>query len=92
LHCDERTLEVVRILRHAPSPSALARPFGALMMRAGFDLLPQWGADMLGVDAHPLMRRLVRVGVDNSAPVLRWAVRNGSAQRAKRRVGAPEAR
>lgn len=35
LRCDERTREVVRILFNAPAPSTLARPFGALMLRAG---------------------------------------------------------
>ena len=47
--CDERTLEVVRLLRDAPAPSALAKPFGNLMMQAGIELLPTWAMTMLGL-------------------------------------------
>lgn len=47
LRCDERTREVVRILFNAPAPSTLARPFGALMLRAGAELLPEWAGSML---------------------------------------------
>ncbi|EXF95318.1 histidine kinase [Pseudomonas fluorescens HK44] len=89
LLCDERSREVLRLLLDAPSPSRLARPFGGLMMQAGIDLLPDWASDMLGVRQNPLQRKLIRASVNRSAPVLRWAVRNGSVQRAKRRMGIP---
>ncbi|MBO6276334.1 MAG: DUF2236 domain-containing protein, partial [Pseudomonas sp.] len=42
LLCDERSREVIRLLLNAPAPSLLAKPFGALMMQAGIDLLPDW--------------------------------------------------
>jgi uncharacterized protein (DUF2236 family) len=42
---------------------------------------------MLGVHQSPLQRKLIRASVNRSAPMLRWAVRNGSVQRAKRRMG-----
>ncbi|MCX7079417.1 MAG: oxygenase MpaB family protein [Pseudomonas sp.] len=87
LLCDERSREVLRLLLAAPSPSRMAKPFGALMMQAGIDLLPDWASDMLGVSQGPLQRQLIRASVNRSAPVLRWAVRNGSVQRAKRRMG-----
>ena len=48
LLCDERSREVLRLLLNAPAPSTLAKPFGALMMQAGIDLLPDWANDMLG--------------------------------------------
>lgn len=89
LLCDERSREVLRLLLAAPSPSRLARPFGGLMMQAGIDLLPDWASDMLGVRQNPLQRKLIRASVNRSAPMLRWAVRNGSVQRAKRRMGLP---
>ncbi|GAA4331421.1 oxygenase MpaB family protein [Pigmentiphaga soli] len=86
---EARTREVVDILlHHAPAPSRLARPYGALLMRAGVELLPPWAADMLGLPMGPLKRGLVRAGVHCGAPLLRWAVRNGSAQRARRRMAA----
>ncbi|WP_095098285.1 oxygenase MpaB family protein [Pseudomonas sp. Irchel 3A5] len=87
LLCDERSQEVLRILLNAPAPSLLAKPMGALMMQAGIDLLPNWASEMLGVQQTPLQRRMIRASVKRSAPVLRWAVRNGSIHRARRRMG-----
>ncbi|MGE8148972.1 oxygenase MpaB family protein [Pseudomonas frederiksbergensis] len=87
LLCDERSREVLRLLLKAPAPSRLAKPFGGLMMRAGIDLLPDWTSDLLGVSQNPLQRQLIRASVRRSAPMLRWAMRNGSVQRAQRRMG-----
>ncbi|PHN30817.1 oxygenase MpaB family protein [Pseudomonas sp. ICMP 561] len=87
LLCDERSREVLRILLNAPAPSLLAKPMGALMMQAGIDLLPDWASEMLDVQQTALQRHLVRASVKRSAPVLRWAVRNGSIHRAQRRMG-----
>ena len=87
LQCDERSHEVIRLLLNAPSPSRLAKPFRALMMQAGIDLLPDWASDQLGLSQRPLTRQLIRTGVNSTAPILRWAVRNGSVQRARRRMG-----
>ena len=87
LLCDERSHEVIRLLLNAPAPSLLAKPFGALMMQAGIDLLPDWASDQLGLHQRPQVRKLIRAGVNSTAPVLRWAVRNGSVQRARRRLG-----
>ncbi|MHB0817088.1 oxygenase MpaB family protein [Stutzerimonas stutzeri] len=89
LHCNERSREVLRILFNAPAPSALARPFGALMMQAGVELLPDWAGDMLGLQQGPRQRQAIRLGVRSTAPLLRWAVRNGSVHRARRRMGLP---
>ncbi len=75
------------MLLQAPAPSALAKPFGALMMQAGIDLLPDWASEELGFQQGPLQRRLIRTGIGATAPVLRWAVRNGSSHRARRRMG-----
>ena len=87
LLCDARSREVLRLLLAAPAPSRLAQPFGSLMMQAGIDLLPDWAGEMLGQSQTPLQRQVIRAGVKRSAPLLRWAMRNGSAQRAKRRMG-----
>lgn len=89
LLCDHRSREVLRLLLDAPAPSLLARPMGALMMQAGIDLLPRWASGMLALQQNELQRRLVRSGVRSVAPLLRWAVRNGSVQRARRRMGLP---
>jgi len=87
LLCDERSHEVLRLLQAAPAPSRLAKPFGSLMMQAGIDLLPDWASDMLGINQSSLQRQLIRASVNRSAPMLRWAVRNGSIHRARRRMG-----
>lgn len=87
LQCDARSLEVVEILLNAPAPSRLAEPIGKLMLQAGIDMLPEWAQAMLGLEQGPLQRRMIRLGIERTAPVLRWAMRNGSAHRAKRRMG-----
>ncbi|AJQ50472.1 MULTISPECIES: oxygenase MpaB family protein [Pseudomonas] len=87
LHCDTRSHEVMQILLDAPAPSRLAQPVGKLMLHAGIDLLPGWAQAMLGLQHGPLQQRLIRLGLQRTAPVLRWAMRDGSAHRAKRRMG-----
>ena len=89
LQSDERTREILRILFSAPAPSTLARPFGALMMQAGVELLPEWAGELLGQQQGPRQRQAIRLGVSCTAPLLRWAVRNGSIHRARRRLGLP---
>lgn len=92
LLCDQRSEEILRVLFNAPAPSALAKPFGVLMLHAGADLLPDWAAEMLSLRLSPLQRRLIRSGVRRTALLLRWAVRNGSVHRARRRLGLPPLR
>ncbi|MEE5062024.1 oxygenase MpaB family protein [Pseudomonas alliivorans] len=87
LVCDERSREVLRLLLDAPAPNWLAKPFGVLMMQAGIELLPTWASDMLNVAQGPSKRKMIRSGVNRYASVLRWAVRDGSSHRARRRMG-----
>lgn len=87
LSCDARSHEVVRILLDAPAPSRLAQPVGKLMLHAGIDLMPAWAQQLLGLGHGPLQQRMIRLGLQRTAPVLRWAMRDGSAHRARRRMG-----
>ncbi|MBC3412989.1 DUF2236 domain-containing protein [Pseudomonas sp. SWRI51] len=87
LQCDARSLEVVDILLKAPAPSRMAQPVGKLMLNAGIDLLPAWAGQMLGLKQSALERRMIRLGLARTAPLLRWAMRDGSAHRARRRMG-----
>ncbi|ATR84797.1 histidine kinase [Pseudomonas sp. HLS-6] len=87
LACDARSREVVRLLLDAPAPSRQAKPVGAMMMRAGIDLLAPWASAIHGFSPSLLERRLVRLGVAGVAPVLRWAMRDSSKHRAHRRMG-----
>lgn len=89
LRCDERSLEILRILRDAPAPSALAAPAARLLLQAGIDLLPTWAQAMLGQQIGPLHSRLIRGGVQGLAPLLRWAVRSGAIHRARKRLQLP---
>jgi len=57
------------------------------MMEAGTALLPDWAADMLELRRPAWRVRAAGMAIGGVAPVLRWAVRNGSAHRAKRRMG-----
>lgn len=88
LVCDDRTREIARILlSHPPAVSPLARPVSRFMMEAGTALLPDWAADMLELRRPAWRVRAAGIAIGGVAPVLRWAVRNGSAHRAKRRMG-----
>ncbi|MCF5710740.1 DUF2236 domain-containing protein [Pseudomonas syringae] len=87
LVCDARSREVLRVLLEAPAPNLLVKPFGVLMMQAGIELLPNWACDMLDVSQGPLKRKMIRLGVNTCAPILRWAVRDSSSHRARRRMG-----
>lgn len=88
LACDERTREIADILlSHPPAVSPWARPVSKLMLQAGVALLPDWAAQMLDLRQAAWRRRAIELSIDRVAPVLRWAVRNGSAHRAKRRMG-----
>lgn len=89
LQCDERSLEIVRILRHAPAPSRLAAVAGKLFFQAGCDLLPDWAQSQLGQSLSTPHSHLIQGAVGGLAPVLRWAVRNGAVHRARRRLGMP---
>ncbi|WP_296259558.1 MULTISPECIES: oxygenase MpaB family protein [unclassified Pseudomonas] len=87
LLCDDRTREVHRILHNAPAPSRLARPMGSLMMHAGVELMPAWASAMFDIRITDFKRKMIRAGVNLTAPILRWAVRNASVHRARRRMG-----
>lgn len=87
LYADARSHEILRILRNAPAPSALAQPVSALLVQAGIELLPDWAQAAYGQSVSTLRGQLIRQGVNRLAPALRWAVRNGAAQQAHQRLG-----
>lgn len=87
LRADERTRAVADALLNQPGPHALAGPVRDLLMQAGVDLLPRWAASMHGLRAGGPRAAAVRAGVAGVGSVLRWALRDGSARRAARRLG-----
>jgi len=89
LHASDRTQEVLRVLKNAPTPSIVMKPASKLVFSAGVDLLPDWAQEMLGLAAlAPIRRAIARPGVSAMAPVIRWALVNGIAKRARLRVAA----
>jgi uncharacterized protein (DUF2236 family) len=86
LKADERTREVAHLLLSQSAIGGAMQPAGAVMLRAGAGLLPPWAARMHGLPAGP--QPLLEAQVRGLARVLRWALRDGSATRARRRVGA----
>ncbi|KAB0677250.1 DUF2236 domain-containing protein [Aureimonas leprariae] len=88
LRVDARTREVAGALLAEPAPSALLGPLREVAMEAGIDLLPRWAARMHGLDLSEPRRLGVRAGVSGVGRVARWALRDGSAMRARRRVSA----
>lgn len=87
LRCDERTLEVARVLMTTRLPGRLTQPAGTIFIKAGIDLLPPWAQEMLGLRLSPLEQRIVRSSVHAIAAVLRRSVRNGAYHCAMRRMG-----
>ncbi|MGR6330490.1 oxygenase MpaB family protein [Sphingomonas sp. XXL09] len=83
LRVDHRTRKVARaLLRQQPASLAMA-PAQALLMEGGIALLPDWARTMHGLDRSPIHRPAVRAGVAGVGSVLRWALRDGSAKRAR---------
>lgn len=84
LRCDDRTREVASLLLQ-PSPGMLTAHFGRAAIDAAIDLLPGWAARMHGFSRGPA-RHLARARLAGMGMVLRWALKDGSARRARRRV------
>ena len=89
LDAGPRVHEVVALLAHAVPEGLLMQSAGALMFRAGVDLLPDWAQDLIGFStAARLSGKVARQGVRAVAPVMRWALVNGASKRARRRAAA----
>ena len=73
LRVDERTREVARILLSREGGNPAARPFRALVLQAGVDLLPGWARRMHGLSSPLPARPLVRTGTRGVASTIRWA-------------------
>jgi uncharacterized protein (DUF2236 family) len=91
----EQTREVARILLNATAkgpeggrPKAPGRAVGRAFMAAGIDLLPAWAQALAGYDTFDALRGpAARATVRAVAPLLRWALRDGAAARARQRCG-----
>ena len=88
LRYDERTREVASVLLSQPAPTFLLRPFRDVTMDAAVDLLPSWAAKMHGFDLSNPRRQLARAGAHGIRAVMRPALRDTPAMRARRRMQA----
>lgn len=88
LRFDARTAEVTRALRSAPASGRINAAFGALVMEAAGELLPDWAARLHGLPRPNLRAPAIHAGVRGMGSTLRWALTDGSAARARRRVAA----
>ena len=86
LHCDDRTRDVTSALLDAPAPNLLTGPFRSVTLEAAIDLLPGWAAALHGFAAATPQRHLVRASAGGIGAVMRWALTDGSARRAARRM------
>lgn len=87
LRADDRTREVARVLLSQSAGGGLMGGAGSVMLRAGADLLPPWAARLHGLPPGP--QPLLETQVRALGGVLRWALRDGSARRARRRLETP---
>lgn len=90
---DARTDEVVRVLRRLTGLGRLGAA-NALVVEAGFDLLPDWARQLLGEPPPaPLARRLRLHSLQAAVPLMRWVLEDGVAAQARRRCASgPEGR
>lgn len=84
LRFDGRTREITRALLDRPAPSRSVAPMRRVMLDAGIDLMPPWAKAMHGVRAAPTLP--TRAGALGLGMVLRWALRDGSAESRARAV------
>jgi len=84
LRADDRTRTVAQaLLSQSPEHPALA-PFGRILLQGGAELLPVWAAQLHGIARPPSIA--IRTGVQGIGRVMRWALRDSSAKRARRRM------
>lgn len=86
LRADARTRDVAKVLLDQPAPHPLMQPMGKMLSAAAIDLLPPWARAMHGYRLPEIGRPPLRLGVQGVGSVLRWALTEGSAKRARARV------
>jgi uncharacterized protein (DUF2236 family) len=87
LRVDERTRETIAWIEHYPC-APLDRPWVRLMVRAAFQMLPDWALELLGRERScPLEQAAVRTALQGLGASLDWAFADtGVAARARQRM------
>ncbi len=88
LRVDQRTRETIALIEHYPC-APLDRPLVSLIVRAAFQMLPDWALEMLGRERScPLEQAAVRTALQGMGASLAWAFADtGVAARARQRMG-----
>ena len=73
LRVDAKTREVAQLVLSQRSPDLIPEPFGAMLMQASVDLLPEWARRMHGLANPALGIPVLRIGTLGLAHALRWA-------------------
>jgi len=90
LVASDRTRTVVEVLTTWQAPRPGLRPAVRLFLDAGIQLLPPWAIQMLDLKRPPLQAAIASAAMRTVAPMLRWALYEGSvARRARHRALAP---
>lgn len=87
LQVDERTRETIDLIEHYPC-APLDRPLVSLIVRAAFQMLPDWALELLGRERScPLEQAAVRTALQGMGASLAWAFADtGVAARARQRM------
>jgi uncharacterized protein (DUF2236 family) len=87
LRVNERTRETIALIEHYPC-SPLDRPLVGLIVRAAFQMLPNWALEMLGRERScALEQAAVRTALQGMGASLAWAFADtGVAARARQRM------
>jgi uncharacterized protein (DUF2236 family) len=87
LRVDERTRETITLIEHYPC-APLDRPLVSLIVRAAFQMLPDWALEMLGRERScALEQAAVRTALQGMGASLAWAFADtGVAARARQRM------
>jgi uncharacterized protein (DUF2236 family) len=84
---DERTRETIALIENYPC-APLDRPLVSLIVRAAFQMLPDWALEMLGRERScALEQAAVRTALQGMGASLAWAFADtGVAARARQRM------
>jgi uncharacterized protein (DUF2236 family) len=87
LRVDDRTRETIALIENYPC-APLDRPLVSLIVRAAFQMLPDWALEMLGRERScALEQAAVRTALQGMGASLAWAfAETGVAARARQRM------
>ena len=87
LEYSQRSKEIIQLLEDFPG-SEEANPFVKLLIKAGFNNLPNWAYPLMGrKPPSPLEKLVLNQTIQIAAKPVRWALQDGIASHARKRMG-----